>query len=263
MNRPPAQVGLPPSEPLAMFRVDGRLALVTGASRGIGRGCATALAAGGADVALVGRSRPELESVAAEIETYGRKAYVLEEDVTRYDRLEAAVAGLPPVDILVNCAGANVPQAFLDVDEATLDRLFALNMKSVFFLTQTVVRHMVAQGVRGSIVNISSQAGHVALPDRSVYCSTKHAVEGFSKTIAVELARYGIRVNTVAPTFIETPMTKAYLKGPFADFVRERIPLGRIGSVTDVVNAVLYLAAPASGLVTGSCIKVDGGWTAQ
>jgi NAD(P)-dependent dehydrogenase (short-subunit alcohol dehydrogenase family) len=258
-----ASLGAAPSAPSASFRVDGQLALVTGASRGIGRGCATALAADGADVALVGRDRHELEAVAAEVEGFGRRAYILEEDVTRLDRLRAAVARLPRIDILVNNAGTNLPQAFLDVDEATLDRLFALNLKAVFFLTQEVVRRMIAEGIRGSIVNISSQAGHVALPDRSVYCSTKHALEGFSKTIAVELAPFGIRVNTVAPTFIETPMSRAFLRGPFAEFVRARIPLGRVGHVADVAGAVLYLAAPASALVTGSCIKVDGGWTAQ
>jgi NAD(P)-dependent dehydrogenase (short-subunit alcohol dehydrogenase family) len=252
-----------PQAGLAAFRLDGQLALVTGASRGIGRGCALALAGAGADIALIGRSRPDLEAAAGEIESVGRQAHLLACDITQSAKVREALDRLPRIDILVNNAGANVPQGFLDVDEATFDRLFTLNMKAAFFLAQEVARRMLQQKIPGSIINMSSQAGHVALPDRSVYCSTKHALEGFSKAIAVELAPFGIRVNTVAPTFIETPMTQKYLTGAFAGFALERIPLGRLGHVEDVVGAVLYLAAPASGLVTGTCLRVDGGWTAQ
>jgi NAD(P)-dependent dehydrogenase (short-subunit alcohol dehydrogenase family) len=263
MGRQASLSPVPTPPNLAAFRLDGRLALVTGASRGIGRGCALALADAGADIALMGRNRPDLEAAAGEIEATGRRAHILACDVTQLTSLHAALDRLPRIDILVNNAGANVPQAFFDVDEATFDRLFMLNLKATFFLTQEVARRMKQKRIAGSIINMSSQAGHIALPDRSVYCSTKHALEGFSKTIAVELAPYGIRVNTVAPTFIETPMTRQYLTGAFADFAQARIPLGRFGQVEDVVGAVLYLAAPASGLVTGTCLKVDGGWTAQ
>jgi NAD(P)-dependent dehydrogenase (short-subunit alcohol dehydrogenase family) len=263
MGRQASLSPVPTPPNLAAFRLDGRLALVTGASRGIGRGCALALADAGADIALMGRNRADLEAAAGEIEATGRRAHILACDVTQLTSLHAALDRLPRIDILVNNAGANVPQAFFDVDEATFDRLFMLNLKATFFLTQEVARRMKQKRIAGSIINMSSQAGHIALPDRSVYCSTKHALEGFSKTIAVELAPYGIRVNTVAPTFIETPMTRQYLTGAFADFAQARIPLGRFGQVEDVVGAVLYLAAPASGLVTGTCLKVDGGWTAQ
>jgi NAD(P)-dependent dehydrogenase (short-subunit alcohol dehydrogenase family) len=263
MNRPATLPRSTQQMGLAAFRLDGKLALVTGASRGIGRGCALALADAGADVALIGRSRADLDAVAGEIESAGRQAHILACDITRPDAVRGALNRLPRIDILLNNAGANVPQAFLEVDEATFDRLFALNLKAAFFLTQEVARRMMQRKIAGSIVNMSSQAGHVALPDRSVYCSTKHALEGFSKAIAVELAPHGIRVNTVAPTFIETPMTQKYLAGAFADYARGQIPLGRFGQVEDVVGAVLYLAAPASGLVTGTCLKVDGGWTAQ
>jgi NAD(P)-dependent dehydrogenase (short-subunit alcohol dehydrogenase family) len=263
MGRQASLSPVPTPPNLAAFRLDGRLALVTGASRGIGRGCALALADAGADIALMGRNRADLEAAAGEIEAAGRRAHILACDVTQLTSLHAALDRLPRIDILVNNAGANVPQPFFDVDEATFDRLFTLNFKAVFFLTQAVADRMKQKRIAGSIINMSSQAGHIALPDRSVYCSTKHALEGFSKTIAVELAPYGIRVNTVAPTFIETPMTRQYLTGAFADFAQARIPLGRFGQVEDVVGAVLYLAAPASGLVTGTCLKVDGGWTAQ
>jgi NAD(P)-dependent dehydrogenase (short-subunit alcohol dehydrogenase family) len=263
MGRQASLSPVPTPPNLAAFRLDGRLALVTGASRGIGRGCALALADAGADIALMGRNRADLEAAAGEIEAAGRRAHILACDVTQLTSLHAALDRLPRIDIRVHNAGAKVPQPFFDVDEATFDRLFTLNFKAVFFLTQAVADRMKQKRIAGSIINMSSQAGHIALPDRSVYCSTKHALEGFSKTIAVELAPYGIRVNTVAPTFIETPMTRQYLTGAFADFAQARIPLGRFGQVEDVVGAVLYLAAPASGLVTGTCLKVDGGWTAQ
>jgi NAD(P)-dependent dehydrogenase (short-subunit alcohol dehydrogenase family) len=150
------------------------------------------------------------------------------------------------------------------VDEATYDRLFELNVKATFFVTQAVARGMVERKAGGAIVNVSSQAGHVALPKRSVYCATKHAIEGFSKTIAVELAPLGIRVNTVAPTFIRTPMVEPYLQDKtFTDYVLANIPLGEIGRVSDVATAVLFLASPAASLITGTCLRVDGGWTAQ
>jgi NAD(P)-dependent dehydrogenase (short-subunit alcohol dehydrogenase family) len=250
--------------PLPDFRLDGRLALVTGASRGIGRACALALAAAGAEVAALGRTRPELEAVAEEIRSGGGKALVVVADVTESGAAERAVAGLPRLDVLVNNAGGNEPQPFLEVSEAVFDRLFALNVRSAFFMAQAAARRMRGDGVWGAIVNMSSQAGHVALKDRTVYCATKHAVEGFTKAMALELAPWGIRVNSVAPTFVETPMTRPFLaEGNFAEYVHARIPLGRLGSMEDVAAAVLYLASPAAGLVTGTSLLVDGGWTAQ
>jgi NAD(P)-dependent dehydrogenase (short-subunit alcohol dehydrogenase family) len=253
-----------PELPLPSFRLDGKLALVTGASRGIGRGCALGLAAAGADIAVLARHPADLESVAAELAALGAKPHVIACDVTATGAAAAALAALPRLDILVNNAGGNQPQSFLEVSEEVFDRLFALNVKSAFFMAQAAARRMREEGVRGSIVNMSSQAGHVALKDRTVYCATKHAMEGFSKAMAIELAPYGIRVNTVAPTFIETPMTRPFFaEGQFADYVNARIPLGRVGTVEDVVGAVLYLASPAAALVTGTSLRVDGGWTAQ
>jgi NAD(P)-dependent dehydrogenase (short-subunit alcohol dehydrogenase family) len=246
------------------FRLEGKLALVTGGSRGIGHSCARLLAEAGADVAVMARTSADLDLSAADVRKAGRQVYSLACDVTDAAAVKAALATLPPIDVLVNNAGGNRPQPFLEVDEATYDRLLDLNVRSTFFLTQAVVRRMVAEKIAGSIVNISSQAGHVALKDRSVYCTSKHAVEGFSKTIAVELAPLGIRVNTVAPTFIRTPMVEPYLSKPdFADYVLARIPLGKIGEASDVAAAVLFLASPASAMITGTCLRVDGGWTAQ
>jgi NAD(P)-dependent dehydrogenase (short-subunit alcohol dehydrogenase family) len=255
---------LHPPRGLGSFRLDGKLALVTGGSRGIGSGCASLLAEAGADVAVMARQLHDIEVTVAHIEGYGRQAYPLVCDVTDMSDVTAALAKLPRVDILVNSAGGNSPQPFLEVDEATYDRLFGLNVKATFFVTQAVVRGMIARQEGGSIIHISSQAGQVALKSRSVYCASKHALEGFSKTIAVELAPFGIRVNTVAPTFVQTPMIEPYMKDPdFEDYVLTRIPLGKIGQVADVATAVLFLASPAASLVTGSCLRVDGGWTAQ
>lgn len=249
---------------LSRFRLDGLQAVVTGASRGIGRACAIALAAAGADVALLARTRTDLESSAAQIEALGRTAHVIECDVTDLHSARAALARVTRLDIVVNNAGRNIPQPFLDVTEENYDALFELNVKAPFFFTQAAVRRMIELKSGGSIVNISSQAGHVSLPDRAVYCATKHALEGFTKAIATEFAPLGIRANTVAPTFIESAMTRDFLReGPFATYVRERIPMGCIASVDDVVGAVLYLASSASGMVTGTSLRVDGGWTAQ
>ena len=241
-----------------------RVAVVTGAGRGIGRGCAIALAESGADVVAIARTRREVESVAEEVEALGRGARAVVCDVTDARRLERVMRSLERVDVLVNAAGTNVPEPFLDVAESSLDALLAANVKGTFLATQAAARRMVAAGNGGAIVNVSSQMGHVGAPRRSVYCATKHAVEGLTKALAIELAPHGIRVNSVAPTFVETSMTAPFLADDaFRADVLERIPLGRIGSVSDVVGAVVFLASPAAGLVTGASLLVDGGWTAQ
>jgi NAD(P)-dependent dehydrogenase (short-subunit alcohol dehydrogenase family) len=240
------------------FRLDGMRAVITGAGRGIGRGCALALAAAGADVVAVSRTRAEVEDVA---DAVAGEAVVC--DVTDARAVAERIGSLDRIDVLVTSAGANVPEAFLDVEEARLDALLALNVKGTFLAAQAAARRMVARR-GGSIVTVSSQMGHVGAPRRSVYCATKHAVEGLTRALAVELAPHGIRVNAVAPTFIETAMTRPHLADPeFRAGVIERIPLGRLGSVADVAAAVVFLASPAAALVTGASLLVDGGWTAQ
>jgi NAD(P)-dependent dehydrogenase (short-subunit alcohol dehydrogenase family) len=240
------------------FRLDGMRAVITGAGRGIGRGCALALAAAGAEVVAVSRTRAEVEAVADAV-----AGHAVVCDVTDPHAVAERIGSLDPIDVLVTSAGANVPEPFLDVDAARLDALLALNVKGTFFAAQAAARRMVARR-GGSIVTVSSQMGHVGAPRRSVYCATKHAIEGLTRALAVELAPHGVRVNAVAPTFVETAMTRAQLADPdFRAGVIERIPLGRLGSVADVAAAVVFLASPAAALVTGASLLVDGGWTAQ
>ena len=248
---------------LDSFDLSGRLALVTGAGRGIGAGCALGLARAGADLVLVSRSRDELAQVAERVEAIGRRAEAVPCDVTRAEDVRSLAEGVGDVDILVNSAGTNIPEPFLDLAESTFDEMLAVNLKGTFLVSQAIARSMAARG-DGSIVNVSSQMGHVGGPNRAAYCASKHGVEGLTKAIAIELAPQGVRVNSVAPTYIETPMTKPFFADPEfrADTVR-RIPLGRIGDIDDVVGAVVYLASPAASLVTGTSLLVDGGYTAQ
>ena len=241
-------------------KLNGQRALVTGAGRGIGRGCAEALADAGARVIAVARSEADLAEVAAHesgrIETWSA-------DVTD-DALLTRIESLGDLSILVNNAGGNRPQPFVDVDVESLDFVVDLNVRATFRVAQAATRSMLASGTKGSIVHMSSQMGHVGSPNRTVYCMTKHAVEGLTKAMAVELAPQGIRVNSVAPTFIETPLTKPMLDDPeFREFVYGMIPMGRLGKIDDVVAAVMYLISPAAGMITGHSLKVDGGWTAQ
>jgi NAD(P)-dependent dehydrogenase (short-subunit alcohol dehydrogenase family) len=249
-----------PQEP---FRLEGKTALVTGAGRGIGRAVAIAVAAAGADLVLVSRTAGQLEEVAGEIVQQGGRAQPLPLDVTDSATVREAIAGLGRVDILVNNAGVNRPQPFLEVGEGTLDRLLALNVRAAFIVAQAAARRMVAQG-GGVIINMSSQMGHVGSErDRTVYVMTKHALEGLTKAMAVELAPKGVRVVSIAPTFIDTPLVRPFFDDPtFRKWVLDRIPLGRLGTVEEVASAVVFLASPAAALVTGSSLLVDGGWTA-
>ncbi|HEX7053202.1 MAG TPA: glucose 1-dehydrogenase [Burkholderiales bacterium] len=251
------------------FRLDGRSAFVTGAGRGIGRACAVALAQAGAEVWLAARTGEEVEAAAAEIRKAGGKAHALALDVTESRKLREAIAGLPALDVLVNNAGGNIPEPFLEVSEEHLDRLVALNVRAAFLAAQAAARKMLETPERksrgGAIVNMSSQMGHVGAVNRTVYCMSKHALEGLTKAMALELAPHGIRVVSIAPTFIETPMYRrmAEERPGFAQWVMERIPAGTLGRPEDVAAAVVFAASPAARLITGTSLVVDGGWTAQ
>jgi NAD(P)-dependent dehydrogenase (short-subunit alcohol dehydrogenase family) len=246
----------------------GRTALITGAGRGLGRACADALAAAGAEVWLLSRTQAELERAADEIGAAGRLAHPLPCDVTDAAAVTRAVTQIPVLDILVNNAGGNIPEPFVDVTEAHLDRLLDLNVRAMFLTAQAAVRRMLALPDRkargGAIVNMSSQMGHVGAAGRTVYCMTKHGIEGLTKALAVELAPHNIRVNSVAPTFVDTPMTKPMFARPeFHKWVHDRIPLGRLGTPQEIADAVVFLASPQASLITGTSLVVDGGWTAQ
>jgi NAD(P)-dependent dehydrogenase (short-subunit alcohol dehydrogenase family) len=243
------------------FRLDGRHALVTGAGRGIGVAIAAALAQHGAHVHLAARSAEEVAAVAAALRGAGWRASPLVLDVTDTAAVQATMAALP---VLVNNAGTNRPKPIGEVTPEDFDAVFGLNVRAVYAVTQAAVARMLAAGTPGSVINISSQMGHVGGPNRSLYCGSKHAVEGITKALAVELAPRGIRVNSIAPTFIETAMTRPYFDVPgFRDQVLAKIPSARLGRVEDLMGAVAYLASDAAALVTGTSLVVDGGWTAQ
>ena len=235
-----------------------KTAVITGASRGLGRAIAIGLAQAGANVILLGRNQAALEQTAAEI---GPKARAVVCDVTDHAQLVPAFAEIESLDILINNAGMNIPEAFAEVTLEHYDQIFNLNMRAAFFASQQAVLKMSRGAV---IINVSSQMGHVGAVDRTVYCASKHALEGFTKALGVELATRGIRVVGVAPTFIETELTKPMFENPeFKQHVISSIPLGEIGQVEDVVGAVIFLASSSARMVTGSSLLIDGGWTAQ
>jgi len=250
------------------FRLDGRTALVAGAGRGIGRSAAIALAHAGAEVWLMARTQSELDSAVAELTAAGARAHALVCDVTDAAAVKRAVAALPALDVLVNNAGTNIPEPFVNVSEANLDRVLDLNIRAMFITAQAAVKKMLEAPDRkargGVVINMTSQMGHVGAPTRTVYCLTKHAIEGFTKALAVELAPNNIRVNSIAPTFLETPLTAPmFAKPEFAKWVMERIPLGRLGQLDEVAAAVVFVASEAASLMTGASLVIDGGWTAQ
>ncbi|MEC7660835.1 MAG: glucose 1-dehydrogenase [Pseudomonadota bacterium] len=249
---------------LDRFRLDGLRALVSGAGRGLGHACALALAEAGAEIIALSRTLDELEKLQLDIQSDGGTADIAVCDAADPKQISEIVPKLGQIDILVNNAGTNIPEAFVDVSLNNLDTILDLNVRGAFLMSQAVVKEMLRRNHGGSIIHISSQMGHVGAPNRTVYCASKHAIEGLTKAMGVELGPHGIRVNSVGPTFIETPLTKPFFENKeFTADTISRIALGKIGQVEDVADAVVYLASPASGMVTGSSLLVDGGWTAR
>jgi NAD(P)-dependent dehydrogenase (short-subunit alcohol dehydrogenase family) len=246
------------------FRLDGRRALVTGAGRGIGLAVATAFAEAGAHVTLCARSTGEVESAAKALRDLGWSADALSLDVTKIEAFQEAISGADPYEIFFNNAGTNRPKPFIEVPIEDFDAVMNLNVRAAYFAAQAVARKLIGAKRSGSIINMSSQMGHVGGSNRSLYCASKWAMEGFSRAMAIELGPHGIRVNTLCPTFIETPMTRSFLENVlFRESVISKIKLGRVGTVQDLMGAAIFLASDASALMTGSSLIVDGGWTAD
>tara|TARA_X000000950_G_scaffold244923_1_gene301389 strand:+ start:1391 stop:2155 length:765 start_codon:yes stop_codon:yes gene_type:complete len=246
------------------FSLENKRALVTGAGRGIGLGASIALASAGAEVMMVARTTKELENIDNHLKNLGHKSSYKSLDVTNQNDVSKLINDEGCFDILVNNAGTNIPASLVDTKIDDFDYVMSLNVKSVISLTQKVVQKMIANNVKGSIINVSSQMGHVGGPNRTTYCSTKFAIEGFTKSLAIELAPNGIRVNSICPTFIKTPMTEPFLKDEeFKKQVLSMIPLGRLGEISDLMGPFVFLASDASSLMTGSSVLVDGGWTSR
>lgn len=246
------------------FRLDGKRALVTGAGRGIGRAVAGAYAASGAAVTLCARSGDEIAAAVADLRAEGYQAEALVADVTDVEAFAAEIAARPAFDVFVNNAGTNRPKPLSQVTPDDYDAVMGLNLRAAIFAAKAVSDRMIAAGTSGSIINMSSQMGHVGAANRTLYCASKWGLEGFTKALAVELGPHRIRVNTICPTFIETPMTKPFFEDEsFRTAVLSKIKLGRIGQIDDVTGAAVFLASDASGLMTGSAVMLDGGWTAD
>lgn len=246
------------------FRLDGKRALVTGASSGIGLACAVALGQAGAEVTLAARSIDRLEATAKSMTEAGMMASAIRMDVADVATTQRQVAELGPYDILVNSAGLARHSAALETTEEDFDLVSGLNLKGAYFLTQAVAKGLIAAGKSGSLINISSQMAYVGGIDRAVYCATKHGIEGFTKSMAIEWGPLGIRVNTICPTFIRTALTEQTFDNPDrVKWLEEKIKLGRVGEVTDIMGPVVYLASDASALMTGTHLMIDGGWTAD
>jgi NAD(P)-dependent dehydrogenase (short-subunit alcohol dehydrogenase family) len=246
------------------FRLDGKRALVTGGGRGIGLAAASALAAAGAHVTVAARTEPEIEDAAAAIRARGEQADALTLDVTDIEAVRGAISRAAPFDILVNNAGTNRPAHLMDVKVEDFDLIFGLNVRAAFFVAQAVAGRLMEAKRPGSIINISSQMGHVGAARRTVYCASKHAMEGFTKAMAIELAPHNIRVNSLGPTFLETPMTRPYFQNEaFRNEVLAKIKFGRLGQLDEITGAIVFLASEASSLMTGAALVLDGGWTAE
>ena len=249
------------------FRLDGRRALVTGGSKGLGLAAAHALAQAGADVTIVARQTPDLIAAYDHIKLTStsktQKIAYFQLDVLQADAVDTFFASQASFDVVVNNAGTNRPKLLVDASNEDIDAIFDLNVKAAIYVARAAARSMLAAGKGGSIINVSSQMGHVGSPKRSLYCASKHALEGLSKAMAWELGAHAIRVNTLCPTFIETPLTAPMLADPvFKEFVLSKIALNRLGRMEEIMGPLVFLASDASSLVTGSALMVDGGWTA-
>jgi len=246
------------------FRLDQKRALVAGASSGIGLACAVALGEAGAKVTLAARRVDALNTLVDKMNASGMRADALPLDVSDIARTQASVASRGPFDILVNSAGLARHSPALDTTEDDFDAVSDVNVKGAYFLTQAVAKGLVAAGKPGSLINISSQMAHVGGIDRAVYCATKHALEGFTKSMAIEWGKAGIRINTICPTFILTDLTRPTFTDPEKRaWIKDKIKLGRPGEVEDIMGGVVFLASEASAMVTGISLLVDGGWTAE
>ena len=246
------------------FRLDGKRALVTGASSGIGQGCAVALAEAGAHVVCAARGVEKLQATVDAMAAEGWSAEALALDMADLDALSDAMTGQAPFDVVVNSAGMARHGPALETTPEDYDAVMDLDLRAAYFLSAGAAKAMQAAGLRGSIIHISSQMGHVGGIDRAVYCAAKHGLEGMIKAMAVEWGPMGIRVNTICPTFIRTPLAQVTLDNPErAKWITDKIKLGRVGEVEDIMGAVAYLASDASAMVTGTALLIDGGWTAE
>ncbi len=253
---------------LKKINLKNKIALVTGAGKGIGKACAIALAEAGADLIIISRTKRDLDKVSKTIKKFKSKCNAYVCDVTNYHQVKEIINKQKRIDILVNNAGSNIPEHFTKVQRKDMEHMVRLNTISTFNIAQLCAIKMTKiknrKKIGGSIINMSSQLGHVGAPIRSVYNMTKFGLEGLTKGMAIDLAKNNIRVNTVCPTFVETPMVKKFFKNKkFKKQVINNIPLGRIADASDVATAVAFLASDASSMITGSSILVDGGWTAK
>ena len=246
------------------FRLDDKTALITGASSGIGLGCAVALAEAGAHVVVSARRIDKLHSVVDAMKAKGLSAEAMVLDVSKVNTIKKSIENKGPFDILVNSAGLGRHSPSMDTSVEDFDEVMNVNLRGAYFVTQAVAKGLIEDKRPGSLINISSQMGHVGGVDRAVYSASKHAVEGFTKAMAIEWGQYQIRVNTICPTFIRTPLTQSTFDNPERKrWIENKIKLGRVGEVEDIMGAVVFLASEASAMITGSALMVDGGWTAE
>ena len=252
---------------LKKYNLKNKVALVSGAGKGLGKACALALAEAGANLIIISRTKKDLEQVAKEVKKFKSKCKIYVCDITNYNDLKTIISKQPKIDILVNNAGTNIPEHFTKVKTKNMERLVKLNTIAAFNLAQLTSIKMIKtknrKKIGGAIVNMSSQMGHVGGRIRSVYNMNKFGIEGLTKGMAIDLAEYNIRVNSVAPTFVVTPMTKNFLKNKkFKRDTLNSIPLGRFAEMSEIASAVVFLASDAASMITGTSLLVDGGWTA-